>query len=170
MNYQSELYAKEYAAADQRVVKAAAMPMGSEKEAKLRKEALMEAEATRKRWWGELCSLANKYRRLNNDNVVIRDGHDDVVLGRNACLANQEALRFEMQASGNRLAAKVRRGEQLDARKLHQPQPPEADSAAAQRAQDPEDDKGLRVTLVPRRAAPGAADDKGSGATLELSS
>ena len=94
----------------------------------------------------------------------------DPVLGRDACLANQEVFRLERQASGNRLAAKVRRGEQLDARKLHQPQPPEADSAAAQRAQDPEDDKGLRVTLVARRAAPGAADDKGSGATLELSS
>ena len=88
--------------------------------------------------------------------------------GRDACLANQEAFRLERQASGNRLAAIVRRGMQLNPKRLHQPQPPEADSAAAQRAQDPEDDKGLRVTLVPRRAAPGAADNKGPRATLDL--
>ena len=49
MNYQSELYAKEYAAADQRVVKAAAMPKGNEKEAKLRNKFFREAEATRKK-------------------------------------------------------------------------------------------------------------------------
>ena len=96
--------------------------------------------------------LAHQYRRLNNDNVfTFRDGSDDVVLDRDACDANQKAFRLERQASGNRLAAIVRRGMQLNARKLHQPQPPEADSAAAQRAQDPEDDKGLRVTLVPNQ-------------------
>ena len=54
MHHRSETYAKEFAAAEQRVEKADAMPRGTEKEAKLRKEALMEAEETRKMSWGEL--------------------------------------------------------------------------------------------------------------------
>ena len=130
--------------ADERVLKAVGMPQGNDKEAKLRNKFFREAEAARKGWCYELCSLANQYRRLNDDNVFIfRDGSDDVVLDRDACDANQKAFRLERQASGNRLAAIVRRGMQLNPKRLHQPQPPEADSAAAQQAQDPEDDKGL---------------------------
>ena len=145
MHYRSELFAQEFELADERVLKAAGMPQGNDKEAKLRNKFFREAEATRKKWWDELCSLANQYRRLNNDNVfMFMDGSADVLLDSDACDANQKAFRLERQASGNRLAAIVRRGMQLNPKRLHQPQPPEAASAAAQRAQDPEDVKGLK--------------------------
>ena len=148
--HQSERLAEKLQTAEEEVDRAKAMPTRTRQEESDRQEALAQAEDSRLCWFRALNVLAQKYKRLNSDNIVVRDGEPDVVLDGKGAEANREGRESDNAKGSGDMAASCREGILL-----HGIQVGILDaSAPARRAPDSEDNRGRGVIRVPRAVSP----------------